>query len=187
MRIQYTRATTIDELEQILRLQKKNASSSLSFDENEKEGFVSISHSLNVLKRMNNACPHIIAKDSSLVVGYALAMPPIFRNEIPMLTPMFETVDVLLAEKKYIVMGQVCIDKNYRKKGIFKGMYSFYKEQLQNEYDCLLTKVATENSRSLNAHLSVGFQILKTQTTNDVSWELLCWFWNSYSSNSHSH
>lgn len=183
MAIQYTRATTIDELEQILRLQKENILSSLSFKESKKEGFVSISHSLGLLKRMNNSCPHIIAKDGGLVVGYALAMLPSFRSEIQMLTSMFTTVDTVLPEKKYIVMGQVCIDKNYRKNGVFRGMYSFYKEQLQNEYDCLLTEVATENVRSLNAHLNIGFEILKTKTTDSISWELLCWFWNPYSEN----
>ena len=90
---------------------------------------------------------------------------------------MFETADALLAGQKYIAMGQICVDKSYRKKGIFRGMYTFYRNQLQNEYDCLITEVATENKRSLQAHKSIGFKILKTQTTNGVSWELIHWDW----------
>lgn len=183
MNIQYTRVTTIDELEQILALQKNNAIDAIPSIEKRNEGFVSVSHTYDILKQMNDACPHIIAKDGGLVVGYALVMLKEFRDEISILSRMFETAAELLGDKNYLAMGQICISKEYRKQGIFRGMYSFYKEQLQNEYDCLLTEVATENSRSLNAHLSVGFEVLKKQKTDAISWELLCWFWDSYSEN----
>jgi len=183
MKIRYTRASTEDELNQILALQKKNALDSISSEEKQKEGFVTISHSYEVLKQMNDACPHIIAKDGDLVVGYALTMLAEFRDKISILSAMFETATALLGNKKYLAMGQICISKAYRKQGIFKGMYNFYKEELKDEFDCLLTEVATNNTRSLNAHLNVGFEILKSQTTNDTSWELICWDWNSHSSN----
>ena len=45
-----------------------------------------------------------------------------------------------------------------------------FEEELQNEYDCLTTQVASGNLRALNAHVGVGFEFLKTQVTNDVSW-----------------
>lgn len=56
-------------------------------------------------------------------------------------------------------------------------MYYFYKEELQNDFDCLITEVATNNKRSLAAHKSVGFQVLKTQVSDDISWELVNWSW----------
>lgn len=173
----YKRATETSELEQILALQKKNAIHSIPSTEKEIEGFITVSHSYEILKKMNDACPHIIAKDGELVVGYALVMLKEFRDEISVLTAMFEAATKLLGDKNYLAMGQICISKEYRKQGIFRGMYAYYKEELQNDYDCLLTEVATENSRSLNAHLNVGFEIIKTQITNDTSWELICWDW----------
>lgn len=177
MKIQYTRASSVNELLQILELQKNNSLSTVNSLEQENEGFVTVSHSLEVLKQMNDACPHIIAKDGDLVVGYALVMLQKFRDKISVLSAMFETATELLGDKKYLAMGQVCVSKQYRKQGVFRGMYQFYKEELQNDFDCLLTEVASSNHRSLNAHLSVGFKILKTQTTDGVSWELINWDW----------
>jgi len=178
MEIIYTRVSSEEELHQILALQKKNAFTAISSKEKQNEGFVTVSHSYELLKQMNDACQHIIAKDGALVVGYALAMLPSFRNEIPLLVAMFETADVVLSGKNYIVMGQICIAKSHRQKGIFKGMYQHYKKELQNKFDGLITEVATVNQRSLNAHKSIGFEVLKTQTTDEASWELIYWNWS---------
>ncbi|MFK7812534.1 MAG: hypothetical protein AB8B59_08570 [Maribacter sp.] len=61
MRIRYTRALSESELNQILVLQRKNATKAMSSEEKQSEGFVTILHNLGVLKKMNDACPHIIA------------------------------------------------------------------------------------------------------------------------------
>lgn len=177
MKVQYTRASSKNELLQILELQKKNAIASVDKKEQEKEGFVTLSHSFEILEQMNDACPHVIAKDGNLVVGYALVMLKEFRDKISILSAMFESATELLGDKKYLAMGQVCVSKQYRRQGVFKEMYQFYKEELENDFDCLLTEVATNNQRSLNAHLNVGFKILKTQNTDGVSWELIIWDW----------
>lgn len=184
MQIQYKRVASENELRQILNLQQKNTISVLSSSEQMQEGFITVSHTYEILKQMNDECAHIIAKDGDLVVGYALAMASSLRNEIALLTPMFISADELLSGRKYIAMGQICVDKNYRKKGIFREMYAFYREQLQYKYDCLVTEVATENNRSLQAHKSVGFKILKTEITDGVSWELMNWDWKLHSPSS---
>lgn len=177
MTIEYKRASLEKELRQILVLQKENAVSSLETHELEKEGFITVAHTFEVLKKMNDACAHIIAKDGDEVIGYALVMLKEFRDEISILSAMFETAEELLGHKKYLAMGQVCVSKNYRKQGVFRGMYNYYKKELETEYDCLLTEVATNNPRSLNAHLSLGFNILKTQVSDGISWELINWDW----------
>lgn len=177
MQIQYLRTSSEDELNQILALQKNNAIDAIPSTEKRNEGFVTVSHTYDILKQMNDVCPHIIAKDGDLVVGYALVMLKEFRDEISILSRMFETAAELLGDKNYLAMGQICISKAYRKQGIFRGMYNFYKEELQNEFDCLLTEVATNNERSLSAHLNIGFEVLKTQVTNGVSWALINWDW----------
>jgi len=175
--ISYTRATTDNELHQILAIQKENIASRITTIEKEKEGFITIGHDFDMLKRMNDSCPHIIAKNGDQVAGYALVMLKYFRNEIHELTPMFDTADKILNNKNYIVMGQICIAKEYRKMGIFKGLYNYYQQELKNDYECLFTEVASNNLRSLGAHKSVGFKIVKTQITDSVSWELMVWNW----------
>lgn len=176
--ITYTRASTLDELEQIRKLQLQNSSKNISSEEKQQEGFVTVQHSLELLEQMNTACAHIIAKDEQKVAGFALVMLSIFRNKIEMLIPMFERIDTLLPPgKSYVIMGQICVDKNYRKQGIFRQLYQFYKQELQQEFDCLVTEVATINLRSMNAHQSVGFKILSVYEEDGVEWNIILWDW----------
>lgn len=174
----YKRAGSDNELHQILALQKCNMREGLSKAEIATQGFITVNHNFEILKKMNDACPHIIAISNNQVVGYALVMLPSFRNEMEILTPMFDIADSLFGDKHYIVMGQVCVAKDFRGKGVFRGMYQFYKTELQNDYACLFTEIASDNPRSLSAHKAIGFEILKTQVSNGVSWELVNWDWN---------
>ncbi len=175
--IAYKRVSNEKELKQLLILQQKNLFTELETTESIIEGFVTVQHTFDILKRMNRACRHIIVSDRHAVVGYALVMLPSFKNEIPILTPMFEAADTLLIGRNYVVMGQICIEKAYRRKGLFRGIYQFYKNELEHTFDGVLTEVATENQRSLQAHKSVGFEIIRTQVTENSSWELLYWDW----------
>ena len=81
--ITYQRAKTTEELHQILALQQKNLSQHLSAEDKETEGFVTVKHSFDILKQMNDVCPHIIAKEHNDVIGYALCMTKDFKSKIP--------------------------------------------------------------------------------------------------------
>ena len=73
----------------------------------------------------------------------------------------------------YIVMGQICIDKNFRKQGVFRGLYNKMKDELKQDYNCIITEVDKENQRSLNAHYTGGFKTLHTFYSNKQEWEIL--------------
>jgi len=126
---------------------------------------------------MHDACPHIVAKHHEKVIGYALCMLQKFKKEIPVLIPMFHEIDKELLLKKerinYLVMGQVCIDKAYRKQGVFRGLYHFMKQELNTSFDAVITEVDSANVRSSNAHKAIGFEELKTYTSNGQEWELI--------------
>jgi predicted GNAT family N-acyltransferase len=176
--ILYKRASTLDELEQIRTLQLQNSSQNISSEEKLQEGFVTVQHSIALLEQMNSACAHIIAKDNDAVVGFALVMLSGFRNEIKILIPMFERIDGLVPkDKTYVVMGQICVAKNYRKQGIFRGLYHFYKEELQHQFDYLITEVAAINLRSMSAHEAVGFKIIDTYEEDGIVWNIMLWDW----------
>ena len=51
--IQYTTAKTIEDLRQILLLQQENLESSITQEELHQEGFVTVHHSLELLKEIN--------------------------------------------------------------------------------------------------------------------------------------
>ncbi|TRX02087.1 GNAT family N-acetyltransferase [Flavobacterium gawalongense] len=176
--ITYKRASTLDELEQIRTLQLQNSPQNITSEEKLQEGFVTVQHTVALLEQMNAACAHIIAKDNNTVVGFALVMLSDFRNEIKVLIPMFERIDELVPkDKTYVVMGQICVDKNYRKQGIFRGLYHFYREELQHEFDYLITEVAAINLRSMQAHEAVGFKTIDNYEENGIVWNIMLWDW----------
>jgi hypothetical protein len=176
--ILYKRASSLDELEQIRTLQLQNSSQNITSEEKLHEGFVTVQHTVALLEQMNSACAHIIAKDNDIVVGFALVMLSSFRDEIEVLIPMFERIDGLVPkDKTFVVMGQICIAKNYRKQGIFRGLYHFYREELQHEFDYLITEVAAINLRSMQAHESVGFKTIDTYEEDEIVWNIIAWDW----------
>ncbi len=176
--ITYTTTSSINELQQILKLQQSNLPASISKTEKENEGFVTVQHDLEILKKMHQLEPHIIAKDHDNVIGYALSMVRSFKEHIDVLKPMFVKIDNLLnTDTSYIVMGQVCIDKEYRKQGVFRGLYRKMQEELNNKYDVLITEVAANNTRSLNAHYAIGFTDLLVYEADRVTWHLVQWHW----------
>lgn len=172
MDISYIKASSDDELLQILALQKRNAITSLSKEETEKEGFITVSHSFDMLQRMNDNCPHIIAKYNDEVIGYVLSMNPCFAEDIPVLAPMFKELENLRLGK-YLVMGQVCIDKNHRQKGVFRELYATMKREFKSVYASILTEVDRTNIRSLNAHRAIGFGLLKNYDSLGQNWDII--------------
>jgi hypothetical protein len=175
--IQYKLTTTEKELTQIIALQQENLFQNISLQEQLEQGFLTVNHSFDLLEKMHNSYPHIIAIDNAKVVGYALCMLPEFKNETPVLIPMFDQIDTVINRIEnninYVVMGQICIDKNYRQKGIFKGLYHFMKQNVSEKYNAIITEVDVKNTRSSNAHKAVGFEVLKTYTFNNQVWELI--------------
>lgn len=182
--IHYSAAKTNTELQQILELQAANLPESISAEELKKEGFVTVKHTLQLLKDMNDASPHIIAKENDRVVGYTLTMGKSFRNRIPILKPMFDQIDKLsvdgtmLSAVDYVIMGQVCIAKGYRGKGIFQGLYKAMQNQLSFKHPYILTEIDFLNKRSINAHLKTGFEHLYEYRSPDgKDWVIVIWKW----------
>lgn len=161
----------------ILKLQQENLPVAISAEEALSEGFVTVVHDFQLLKKMNDLSPHIIAVDGNSVVGYCLSMLSVFRNEIPVLVPMFDLFDQLtwrgqsIKTTPYIVMGQVCIAKSHRGRGIFDQLYKAFKKQHQREFEVALTEISERNQRSWRAHLKAGFELLhKYQAENGEKW-----------------
>ncbi len=175
--ITYHRATTNEELNQILNLQKQNLRDLISEEQKLTEGFVTLKHDLEILKKMNDACNHCIAKRDEKVIGYALSMLQNFKNDIPLLVPMFNEINKALKAQNlssnYIAMGQICVDKNSRGQGVFRGLYNYMANELKHEFNAIITEVDTKNTRSSHAHKAIGFEVLKNYTSNNQLWEII--------------
>jgi GNAT superfamily N-acetyltransferase len=137
-----------------------------------------------VLKKLNDIEAHVIAKDNDKVVAYLLAMTVRSQTDVPILIPMFEAFgntvygNKRISEYNYIVVGQACVDKQYRGQGVFDACYSAYRKFLQHKYDFAITEIASTNTRSLAAHRRVGFDEISRYTAdNGVEWVIVVWDW----------
>lgn len=178
MNIQFTTVSTPEEVRQILDLQAQNHVSSVNPETARAQGFVTVKHEPEVLLRMNQAAPSIIAKDGPNLAGYALVMPRSFAPQVPILQPMFDLLDTLSwkgqslrAHSRWFVMGQICVAEAYRGMGIFDGMYRKMQEVCRSDYDFVVTEIAERNTRSIRAHERVGFETMHVYE-DDLAGEL---------------
>ena len=173
------------DLEGILSLQRENLSATLSQEEKDEQGFVTVPHTLGQLETMHSIAPHVLAKENGQVVGYALAMTLASRGVVPLLTSLFDNFEKLeIAGKKVtsyrpMVVGQVCVGKSQRGTGLFDKLYTAYKEQYAATYDFAITSIALSNYRSLAAHQRIGFKIIHTFQDSLNPWAIVYWDWNS--------
>lgn len=171
--VYYKQAETLKELKQILKIQTENLPNALTKHAMENEGFVTVSHTLELLIKMNTAFPHTIATYKDSVVGYALSMSKDFGAEIEILKPMFKKISEVYSDNSYIVMGQICITKDYRGKGLFRGLYSAMRDFTKEKFNAIITEVDTKNVRSINAHKAIGFRELTRYEADDHEWSLI--------------
>jgi len=168
--ITYSHANNSSDLHGILALQKKNLRQNLQDEEIASQGFVYVEHDFEKLSKMNVPCPHVIAKYEGNVVGYTLVLLKENATDVPILNDLFEKINShpfegkLVKDEKYFVMGQVCIEKAFRSKNVFKGLYDLLIQTMKDDFDFIITEVSVDNKRSLRAHEKIGFKTLVDHT-----------------------
>jgi hypothetical protein len=181
-RITYTTVSTSDDVRQILDLQAVNLPSALTPDAIASQGFVTVRHDPDVLARMNEAAPAIVAKDGDRVAGYALVMPRAFAADVPILQPFFQMLDALAwrgarlrDSERWFVMGQICIAEGDHGRGIVDGLYRTMAGTYRDRYDFTVTEEAERNPRSLRAHARAGFETLQVyeDATTGERWHVI--------------
>ena len=139
--ITYETANSVKDLTEIIALQKENLKENLADIEIQAQGFVTVSHALSDLEKLQQYEKSLVVKDQNKVVGYILAMTKNSRSDIPILIPMFQIFDAIYFNEKtvsaynYMVVGQVCIGKNYRGLGIFDKAYAAYKALFKDKFE----------------------------------------------------
>ena len=171
-------------LQQIMKLQKINLPRNISNQEAREQGFVTVDHKMETLRDMNTPFGHSCAWVDEELAGYALVMETHFRHRIPVLIPMFDLLDGILWQGKelkdwgYFVMGQVCVAKPHRGRGVFKGLYHDMRSRLSPHFDLVVTEIAKRNSRSIRAHEKVGFETLHEYIDPaGEHWVVVGWGW----------
>ena len=165
----------------ILNLQSRYLYDQQDSEERNTEGFVTIRHDIQLLQEIARGKDHIIAIQDQEVIGYALFMDPVTLPQIPILAPLekklhkIEYRDQPIFHYPFFVMGQICIDKKYRRQGLFKSMYYQLRTRYSSLYSCVVTEISQENQRSIGAHLHLGFKIVSDKY--DSNWITVLWDW----------
>ncbi len=179
--ITFLPATTDEHFKGILKLQRENHYSMVGPEEQAQQGFVFATHDIGTLKKMALTVPQIVAIYEGNVVGYTLAMTASMESKIKELVPMFNEFKrcvyrgKLLTEYNYIVGGQVCVDKDHRGKGLLKRLYHELRNNTDPRYSICVTEISQRNSKSLGAHLNMGFEIIRTYEDEKEVWDIVAW------------
>jgi GNAT superfamily N-acetyltransferase len=174
-------ASSDQHFEQILSLQRRYHTRSLSAEAQAQEGFVFAQHSVPLLRRMAAELPQAVALVGNLVVGYCLSLALSLRNELPSLVPMFDQFSRCayrgrpLSDLRFFVGGQVCVDRAYRGRGLLARLYDHVRESVHTEYDLCVTEIATRNQISLRAHEKMGFEAISTYSDDREQWVIVAW------------
>jgi len=178
-----TLVATTEELQQVYNLNQQNLKQNITAEEREQEGFVSWLYSMDLLRQMHQLAPSIVVKDGSNVVGYALTTLPEARVFHPDLEEMFQGLESVtyngqpLFSYRFYCMGQICIARDYRGRGLVNSLYQKHKEVYSRQYQFLLTEISTRNPRSQKAHEKVGFRTIHTRTDAMDEWNVVVWEW----------
>ncbi|KAJ3251163.1 hypothetical protein HK103_002608 [Boothiomyces macroporosus] len=162
-------------LPQILQLSKINNKNNLTPEE-QSEGFTTAEYSLDFMKQLHAETPAIVALDNDKVVGYVIAVPKHLAAHHPLLEDMVNQIDQNqykdFKNMDYIVVGQLCVAKDYRGMGLVPKMYSQLKTEYQR-YDCAVTDIDQRNIRSKKAHLKSGWKTFGEITFSGIQFELI--------------
>ena len=176
---------TLDELRQVKEIQNRHQKESIALELRETTGFVTAEYEISLLEKMHRLLPSIIAKDGDIVVGYALVTDPRIMGCHDLLDDLFDQINKLtfdkhpLKETNYTVVGQLCVDSNYGRRGIAQGLYKKYRESYSDFFDYCITDVDCNNPRSLRTHLRAGFQIIHKIEYGNAEWDIVLWDWKT--------
>lgn len=186
MTLHFTTVTEPREVELILALQAENHRDQVDAATAASDGFTSVRHDPAVLQAMNRAYPSAIARANDRLAGYCLMMAQEFRDQVPILQPMFDLLDglcwrgaALAGNPRWFVMGQVCVARDFRGQGVFDGLYNELRAAYASRFDFTVTEISQRNARSLRAHRRVGFETLHVyrDAAADEMWEVVVWDW----------
>lgn len=176
---------SLDELRQIKDIQKRHQKESIAPELRETAGFVTAEYEISLLEKMHNLLRSIIAKDGDKVVGYALVADHRIIGCHNLLDDLFSQINKLsfdshpLKDTNYTIVGQLCVDSDYGRRGIAQGLYKKYQESYSGSFDYCITDVDCNNPRSLRTHLRAGFQTIHKIEYGNAEWDIVLWNWKT--------
>jgi ribosomal protein S18 acetylase RimI-like enzyme len=179
-------ATTDREIQEIKDLQKVNLKDNVTAENRLSDGFLTAEYEFDFLKAMNDLTPAIIAKQNCRVVGYALATDRSLLAQHPLLKDLGTQINKIpfggqfIGDFDYLVVGQLCVAKEVRGRGLAQDLYAQFKATYESRYPFAITDVDRENLASLKTHLKVGFQVISMLQYESSNWHVIIWDWRTH-------
>lgn len=181
MEFHYRRANKED-ISQILELHYRYQVDSIN-EEDKKDGFITTAFTEDQLSELIEKEQGLfVAVTNNNIVAYAMAASWTYWARWPMFAHMIKDLpnitykDIVLNVENSYQYGPVCVDKHYRGKGVFEGVFKFSLNEMSQKYPVLVTFINKINPRSFAAHTrKVGLEVVKEfDFNNNNYYELAC-------------
>lgn len=171
------RRATANDWEAILRLQSANYIANLS---DRKDGFLSAEFTRGQIADMTGDLGITVAAYAAEIAGYLCAFRNDFNHGSPVLAKMFEAYDRAryrgrpLSLYRSYVYGPVCVGREYRRRGLLRGLYEAQKRDLAGQFEIGVAFVSRDNPHSLQAHVAgLGMSEVREFAVKEKSYVIL--------------
>lgn len=171
-----------NDIEGVLVLQEKYLVTNLT-DEQKIDGFVTtpFNHDLLIGVIQNNGL--FVAKNNEeVIIAYVFAESWMFFSRYPIfeymisLMPDLKFENHLFNTENSFQYGPVCIDKNYRGKGLLNQLFELMRENVVKKYPFSLTFINKINTPSMKAHTEkLGWTAISEFQFNDNQYVILAY------------
>lgn len=167
------------DLIEIRKLQEKHHYKNVSEKEKLKEGFVSVKTSISLLKEINKEGIFVAEKDNKLL-GYVFPLTLKHTKKISLLGPFIKRFSKIkyknkkLSDYKWIIAGQILVDKEYKGKGIVEELWKSFIKLMRKKYELIISEVSSQNPRSLHVSTTkLNLEILKKYYAEGRNWYIV--------------
>jgi hypothetical protein len=157
--IEYRRAAQPEDYSEILNLQSANFIANLTAEER-KQGFLSAQFTPDQTARIAEDLGTTVAVVGGRIAGFLCAFRKEFETGSLVIAKMLEAYDRLnlegrpLSAFKSYIYGPVCIGREYRRRGLLRGLYEAQKRDLAGQFEIGVAFVSRNNPHSLSAHVA---------------------------------
>ena len=164
----------MEDIEKILELHFKYQIDSIN-EEDKKDGFITTAFTKEQIKELITLEQGIfVAIENEKVIAYVMSASWNFWSRWPMFAFMIEDLKNIEYKGKRLSVensyqyGPVCVDKEYRGKGILEKLFEFARINMSKKYPILVTFINKINQRSYQAHTKkIGLEVIKEFSYNN--------------------
>jgi len=162
-----------DDAQAVFALQERNLGRNLSEVEQQQYGFVSLETPPELLKEVIQENGITVARSLGKIVGYVIPLTVEEAKQLPLLNPFLSRFKKItyggkpLNEYTFCVIGQICVDRNFRRRGVSEKLYAAFGTRLSAKYELAVTELAERNVASSRTHEKSNLHVVDRYPSED--------------------